>query len=393
MNAAPDYHPDVHLIRLAGREIFLIGTAHISRESAELVTRTITEQKPDAVCLELDTKRYDALVNRKSWELLDLKEILRRHQFATLLINLLLASYQKRLGDKLGVPPGSELLAAAGSAEALRIPVALCDRDVGITMRRAWRATPWHRKLTLLAILLAGVFDRSAISEEGLRDLRQTDLLSELLAQLGRDLPELKKVLIDERDIFLAEKIKETAGAKLVAVVGAGHVPGIKTALAYDNRDQLTAISKTPSPSPIWKLLGGAVPLIILGSLGYIAITKGAGAAGENLLYWILANAIPASLGAILAMAHPLTILGAFIAAPITSLTPVIGAGYVAVFIQVVLRPPLVMEFTRVQQDLTRLGGWWRNRLLRAFLTFIFVGFGSMVGTLVGGYEIISNVF
>jgi len=391
--ASAELHPDVSLIQLSGREIYLVGTAHVSRESAELVGRIIAEQLPDAVCLELDEKRYDALAHRKSWELLDLKEILRRRQLATLLINLLLASYQKKLGDKLGVRPGSELLAAAQKAEELKIPVALCDRDVRITMRRAWRATPWHRKLMLLATLLAGMFDRSEISEESLRELRNTDLLSELLAQLGRELPELKQVLIDERDTFLAERIKQTPGTKLVAVVGAGHVAGIKTALQNDRRQQMAAISQIPPASSAWKIMAWLVPVVILGSLAYIAISKGMAVAGQNLLYWILANGIPASLGAALALAHPLTIAGAFVAAPITSLTPVIGAGYVTAFLQAMLRPPLVMEFERVLDDMNSLGGWWRNRLLRVFLAFILPALGSMLGTWIGGYEIISNLF
>jgi len=391
--ASAELHPDVSLIQLSGREIYLVGTAHISRESAELVGRIIAEQLPNAVCLELDEKRYDALAHRKSWELLDLKEILRRRQLATLLINLLLASYQKKLGDKLGVRPGSELLAAAQKAEELKIPVALCDRDVRITMRRAWRATPWHRKLMLLATLLAGMFDRSEISEESLRELRNTDLLSELLAQLGRELPELKQVLIDERDTFLAERIKQTPGTKLVAVVGAGHVAGIKTALQNDRRQQMAAISQIPPASSAWKIMAWLVPVVILGSLAYIAISKGMAVAGQNLLYWILANGIPASLGAALALAHPLTIAGAFVAAPITSLTPVIGAGYVTAFLQAMLRPPLVMEFERVLDDMNSLGGWWRNRLLRVFLAFILPALGSMLGTWIGGYEIISNLF
>lgn len=386
--------PDIHQLTLPdGRRLLLLGTAHISRQSVDLVRRVINQQRPDGVCIELDQKRYESLAHRKRWELLDLKEILRRRQLATLLINLVLASYQKKLGDKLGVRPGSELLAAATSAQELGIPVALCDRDVRITMRRAWRATPWHRRFMLLGALLAGIFDRSKVSEEDLRQLRDSDLLSEMLAALGRDLPELKRVLIDERDTYLAEKIKETPGQNLVAVVGAGHVAGIKAAMQRDERHRLPEISTIPPLSPAWKALAWLVPVVILGSLGYIALTKGMEVAGQNLLYWILANGIPAALGAALAMAHPLTVVAAFIAAPVTSLTPVIGTGYVTAFLQTLLRPPLVMEFERVLDDMNSLRGWWRNRLLRVFLAFLLPGIGSMIGTWIGGYEIISNLF
>lgn len=387
------YPPDVQVIKLDNRTLFLVGTAHISRESADLVRQVINDQQPDCVCIELDQKRYDALSNRRRWELLDLKEILRRRQLATLLINLLLASYQKKMGDQLGVPPGSELLEAAKAAEEHGIPVALCDREVRITMRRAWSATPWWRKSMLLAALLTGIFDRSEISEEQLRELRQTDLLSELLSELGRELPELKEVLIDERDIFLAEKIKAAQGDKLVAVVGAGHLAGIKAALSEDRRKRLTELETIPPPSPLWKIIGWTIPLIILGSLAMIAVKQGLPAAGDNLLFWILANGIPAAIGAALALAHPITILGAFVAAPITSLTPVIGAGYVTAFLQLVYRPPLVMEFNRVLSDMATFGGWWKNRLLRVLLAFILPAFGSMIGTWVGGYAIINNLF
>ncbi len=387
------YPPDVQVIKLGDRTLFLVGTAHISRESADLVRQVINDQQPDCVCIELDQKRYDALSNRRRWELLDLKEILRRRQLATLLINLLLASYQKKMGDQLGVPPGSELLEAAKVAEASGIPVALCDREVRITMRRAWSATPWWRKSMLLAALLTGIFDRSEISEAQLRELRQTDLLSELLAELGRELPELKEVLIDERDIFLAEKIKAAAGDKLVAVVGAGHLAGIKAALAEDRRERLAELETIPPPSPLWKILGWAIPIIIIGSLAMIAVKQGLPAAGDNLLFWVLANGIPAAVGAALALAHPITILGAFVAAPITSLTPVIGAGYVTAFLQLVYRPPLVMEFDRVLSDMASFSGWWKNRLLRVLLAFILPAFGSMIGTWVGGYAIINNLF
>lgn len=385
--------PDIHLVEMAGRRIILVGTAHISRESAELAQRVIAELHPDGVCIELDEKRYDALANRKRWELLDLREIFRRRQLATLLINLLLASYQKRLGDKLGVRPGSEMLAAVASAKKLNIPISLCDRDVRVTMRRAWRATPWHRKAMLLGALLASMFDRSEVSEERLRQLRDSDLLSEMLAGLGRDLPELKSVLIDERDTFLAEKIKATPGQKLVAVVGAGHVAGIIAALKEDRSRELAALNTIPPVAPIGKMLAWGVPALILGALAYIAVTKGMEVAGQNLLYWTLANGIPASLGAALALAHPLTIAAAFVVAPVASLTPVIGTGYVTAFIQAMLRPPLVNEFERVLEDMGNLRGWWRNRLLRVFLAFLLPGLGSMLGTWIGGFEIISNIF
>ena len=206
-------------------------------------------------------------------------------------------------------------------------------------------------------------------------------------------MPELKKVLIDERDIYLAEKIKMSAGKKLVAVVGAGHVEGIKKRIPEDHSSSMASISTFPPVSSSLKALGWAIPILIIGSLVAIGIQKGSSAAGANLLYWILANGIPSAFGAMLAWAHPLTIFSAFAAAPVTSLTPVIGAGYVTAFVQVLVRPPVVREFETVTDDMSSFTGWWKNKLLRVFLAFMLPGLGSMVGTWIGGVEIISNLF
>jgi len=384
---------DVHLIDHAGRRIILVGTAHVSRKSVDLVHQVIEEQRPDCVCVELDDKRYQSLAQKQRWQSLDIKEVIKKKQLATLMINLTLASYQKKLGNQLGVTPGSELLEATRSAEKLDIPIALCDRDVRVTLRRAWKKTSFFKKGYLLASLFASLFDKTELSEEKLTELRESDALSELLAEMGQALPEIKEVLIDERDTYLAEKIKEAKGDKIVAVVGAGHVAGIKKALDEDRRRLMAEISAIPPVSPAWKIVGWLIPLVILASLGYIGLTKGSQAAGANALYWVLANGIPSSIGAALALAHPVTILTAFLAAPITSLTPVIGAGYVCAFVQAMMSPPLVREFESATEDMASLKGWWHNNLLKVFLAFVLPSIGSMIGTWIGGYEIISNLF
>ncbi len=388
-----DYPSDVQVIHLGTREIILIGTAHISRDSVDLVRRVIKNETPDCVCVELDAKRYETLSKKKRWESLDLKEIIRKKQLSTLLFNLILASYQKKLGDQLGVLPGTELLVAVKTAEEKGIPIALCDRDVRVTLRRAWHATSFFKKNYLLASLFAGLFDRTEITEEKLNELKKTDVLSELMLELGQALPELKRVLIDERDTFLSERIKNAEGKRIVAVVGAGHVEGIKKALPEDRHAQMEEIDIIPPVSPIWKVLGWSIPAVILASLGIIAWNKGCDVAGENIIYWILANGIPSSIGAMLALAHPLTIVSAFAAAPVTSLTPVIGAGYVTAFVQVLVQPPVVREFETVLEDMSTLIGWWKNKLLKVFLAFLLPGLGSMIGSWIGGYEIISNLF
>ena len=388
-----DYPPDVQLIELGGgRSVILVGTAHVSQQSVELVQEVIQREKPDKVCIELDEKRHQALSDENRWQKLDLKTVIKNRQLSTLMVSIMMASYQKKLGDNLGVSPGAELLAASRTAEKLGIPVCLCDRDIRITLRRAWKSTSLFRKFYLLSSLIAGMFDSEAIDEEKLEELKKQDVLTELMAEMGDSLPVMKRVLIDERDVYMAEQIKRTPGHRLVAIVGAGHLEGIKKHLLSGQSAELGELTTIPPVSRVWKTLGWLIPAIILGSIGLIALSKGFDAAGDNIVYWILANGIPASIGSALALAHPLTTIGAFAAAPITSLTPVIGAGYVTAFIQVMTRPPVVREFETVGEDMATLFGWWRNKLLRVFLVFILTGIGSAIGTYVGGYEIIKTL-
>lgn len=387
------YEADVDVVHVGDKTIILVGTAHVSRESAELVKRVIQSERPDRVCVELDPRRYEALSHEHRWESLDLKHVIRQRQLSTLLANLLLASFQKRLGTQLGVLPGVEMLEAVRIAEAAGIPVSLGDRDVRVTMRRAWRSTPlWQRSL-LVSSLLLSIFDTTQVSEDTLRELRNKDVVSDLVAELGKELPALKTALIDERDAYLAEEIRRAEGARVVAIVGAGHVEGIRDRLVREDRPDIAELKTIPPVSPVWKWIGWGIPVIILGSLALIGYQKGALAARDNAIFWIVANGVPSALGAILALAHPLTILAAFLAAPFTSLTPVIGAGTVTAFVQAYVQPPLVQEFQSVAEDVTKLHRWWQSRLLRIFLAFFFPSLGSAIGTWVGGTRIVSNLF
>jgi len=388
-----DYPSDVRILDVDGREFVLVGTAHISQESVDLVRHVIEQERPDCVCVELDERRHDALSQEKSFETKDLREIIKHKQLSTLIINLVLASYQKRLGMKLGVTPGSELLEACRVAQDLDIPISLCDRDVRITLRRAWHALGFWKKLKLLSGVLASAFDAPEISEEELARIRQQDVLSELMNELGEAMPELKNALIDERDAYLAEKIRNSEGRKLVAVVGAGHVEGMARAIEERTEVDIAAIEEIPAVSKVWHWVGWGIPAVILGSILYIGYSQGFTAAGENAAFWFFANAIPSGLGGVIALAHPATIAAAFFAAPFTSLTPVIGAGYVAAFVQTWMTPPRVEEFKSVGDDIATLSGWWRNRLLKILLAFLLTTAGSVVGTWVGGVEIVKNLF
>ncbi len=385
---AADYPQEVEILELEGRRIVLVGTAHISRHSVDLVRQVIERERPDVVCVELDPQRYQTLTQRKKWESLDLKEVIRKKQLATLLANLVLASYQKRLGGQLGIEPGSELLEATKVAKQLDIPVVLADRDVRATLRRAGAATSLWRKIWLLAELLVGMVESPEISEEQLQELKQKDALNELMGALGDRYPALKRVLIDERDAYLKEKIHTSQGAKVVAVVGAGHLRGIRRALEADEPVDLAALEVIPPVSPWWKIIGWGIPLLILGSIAYLGYSKGLDVAGAGLAAWFLANAIPTAIGALLAGGHPLTILAGGVAAPFTSLSPLVGAHYVTAFVQTYLRPPVVKEFKTVADDLGVFSKWWKNRLLRIFLCFLLPGLGSVIGTFIGAGKI-----
>jgi pheromone shutdown-related protein TraB len=390
---SPGYTEDVHIIKKDGREFIVVGTAHISRESADLVREVIENEQPDVVCVELDEKRLLALSEKNRWENLDLKNIIKQKQLSTLIVNLILSSYQKKLGEKLGVNPGTELLEAVNTAKEKNIPVELCDREARITLRRAWHSMSLWQKLKLVVGGFGGIFEKQDLTEEKLAELRSKDVLSEMMDELGKAMPVLKKVIIDERDTYLAEKMKRSNGNKIVSVVGAGHSQGIIKALNNDKQIDLKEIEVIPKPSPVAKIIGWGIPAVIIASILFIGYSKGLSEAGDNALFWILANGIPSAFGALLALAHPITILTAFFAAPVTSLTPLIGAGYVAAFVQVYFQPPLVKDFQNVGDNAKQVFMWWKNKLLKVLLVFILASLGSVLGTYVGLFEIVKNVF
>jgi pheromone shutdown-related protein TraB len=388
-----NYSDDVQNIHIDGREFIIVGTAHISRQSADLVREVIENEKPDVVCVELDEKRLKALSEKNRWENLDLRQIIKNKQLSTLMVNLVLASYQKKLGEKLGVTPGTELLEAVKTANENNIPVELCDREVRVTLRRAWHSMNLWQKSKFLSGGLAGLFEKQELTEEKLSELRNKDVLSEMMDEIGKAMPVLKKVIIDERDQYIAQKMKDSKGKKVVSVVGAGHVKGILRLLESNDEVDLKGIEVIPNPSIMSKILGWGLPFIIIASICYIGFSQGITEAGNNALFWILACGIPSAIGALISIAHPITILVSFLSAPITSLSPLIGVGYVAAFVQAYIQPPIVKEFQEVSQDFKKVSNWWKNRLLKVFLVFILSSIGGVIGTSVGFFEIVRNVF
>ena len=357
-----------------------------------MVRRAVCELAPDGVCLELDEARYRALADARRFEALDLREVVKNRQLATLALRLALAGYQRSLGSKLGATPGAEMLAAARAACERGVPVHLCDRDLNVTLRRAAHASSFWQKSLLFSTLLTGLFVRPELDEDALRELRRADTLSNMLREISERLPGLARVLITERDIFLAQRIREAPGARLVAVVGAGHVAGVLQELQRETPADLAPLLATPRRASAWRWLGWAIPALIIAGLFTVGVQQGIGAARDNLLFWILANGTPTALGAALALAHPLVIAAAFASAPFTSLTPLIGVGYITGALQLWLAPPRVRELGSALEDLRTLKNLWRNRLLRLLLVFTLSTLGSLLGTLAGGAKIWSNV-
>lgn len=386
------YSEDVTLLQFNDKKIWLIGTAHISPKSANLVKEVIENEKPDTVAIELDDKRYHALTEKKRWESKDIKTIIKEKQLATLIINIVLASYQKKMAEKLKVQPGIELLEAINTAKANNIPIELCDRDVRITLKRAWNSMSFWQKMKFLFSGMDGIIDDGELTEEKIEEIKQKDTLNQLLEELSKSLPVLKRVLIDERDTYLAEKIKNTPGNNIVAVVGAGHVQGIIKQLGNDDPVDLAAIEVIPPTSKWVKFFGWLIPVTIVLSLFVIGYFQGTQAAIDNALFWILASGTPSAIGTILAMGHPLTVLSAFVAAPITTLSPLIGAGNVTALVQIYVKPPLVSDISTVSDDIRNPIMWWKNKLLRVFLVFILSSLGAAAGMYFGAYEIISNL-
>jgi len=374
-------------IILDSREIVLLGTAHVSAESLEEVKESILSESPDHVCVEMDEGRLKNLEDGKRWAATDLKNVLRKGQGFMMMANLALASFQRRMGADTGVQPGAEMKAAVDASREGNIPFSCSDRSIQVTLNRAWRLSGLWSKLKLISSLIASVISNESASPEEIEALKKSDAMQGMMNELAEYLPAVKTVLIDERDHFLASKIFTAPGAKILAVVGAAHVPGILNMM-----EELEAGTRSSSTSDIesippgkWygKVLPWIIPVLILGLFGFGVYRSGISTMLEMGKIWILANGILAALGALAALAHPLTILISFIGAPITSLNPTIGVGMVAGLLEYLFRTPRVMDMENINTDILSIRGWYRNRVTRILLVFFLSSVGSSVGTFV----------
>lgn len=380
----------IQSIPVGDREIFLLGTAHVSSESVREVEEAVRALRPDCVCVELDKGRLEALSDPDAWKKLDLIAIIRKGQLSTLVANLMLASHQKRMGLQTGVKPGSELVAAVRVSQELGIPVVLVDREIKTTLGRAWALTPWRRRFLLAGSLLEGLFDRTPLDEQKLAEMREQDTLTALMDEMGKTFPEIRQVVIVERDHFMTGRILASEGKKVLAVVGAGHRSGMADLLSGGKTPLPEAeLVRIPPPSRIWALVGWSIPALIVASFAWVGYHKGVGAMGDNVLYWILVTGLPAAFGTLCALGHPLAILTGFLMAPLTTLHPLLGVGTFTALVQAWFLPPRVHEMESVSEDLGSVRKWWSNRLLRIFLCFLLPGLPTTIGMLFG----VSHIF
>jgi pheromone shutdown-related protein TraB len=380
MNSNNNSDP-IHHLTCGDKTVILVGTAHVSQQSVDLVKRVIEEEKPDTVCVELCAGRYQNLRQQDSWKQTDIIKVIKEKKAFLLLSNLILASFQKRIAAKLDIRPGQEMIQAIETAEKQGATVHLADRDVRITLARTWGQMGWWTRLKLLFQLVLSYGDADAIEPAEVERLKQQDVLESILAEVGRSMPTVRRTLIDERDLYLAAKIRTAPGEKIVAVVGAGHLSGIVK--NWDQPVALHELETLPPKGQLRQFFKWAIPMGIIGLLLYGFLKGGTDVGAGMLVWWIGANGLLAGLGALLALAHPLTILSSVLAAPLTSLNPMIAAGWVSGLVEALTRKPQVKDFESLQEDIQSLKGFWRNKVTRILLVVAFTNIGSAAGTFV----------
>jgi len=365
------------------RTVHLIGTAHVSKKSVEEVRRVIAEVEPDTVCIELCAMRYQTLTDENRWRKLDIFQVIKERKVLFLMASLALQSFQRRLGDKLGVKPGAELLAGAEAAEAVGAELVLADRDVQVTLKRTWANVGFFNRLKLLSGLFASMFEGGDdIDEEQIEALKERDQISDMMGELAKVMPEVKVPLIDERDLYLMSAIRDAPGKTMVAVVGAGHVEGMLANLETPvDRDELDVL---PPPSKVTALLKWLVPIIICAAFVYGGYKQEWKGLQHMLFAWLLPNAVMAGLFTLLVGAKLLTVLTATLASPITSLNPTIGAGMFAGLMEAWLRKPTVEDCEKLGTEVSTLKGMFKNPVSHVFVVALAASIGSSLGAYIG---------
>lgn len=369
-----------------GTEIALVGTAHVSQQSVQDVENSIAHFSPDMICVELDAKRFENIKDPDRWKKINLVAALRQGQGFLIMANLILSNYQRRMGQSLGVQPGAEMLCAIQAAESRNLPIALCDRSITTTLTRAWRKCGFFARMKLLTTLAASSFSSEKLSEEELARLREGDVLSEMLEALAKEAPVIKQVLIDERDLYLAQKIYSATGKRRLAVIGAGHMQGVLSALKKLDEGKSIAIDELDIvPLKTWPahLQSLIIPGLLILLFTLAAHRAGSVQAGSVLAKeWLFWNVLMGALGGVIALANPLIILVNAMVSPFSSLIPLLSAGTVTALVQLWMDKPRVEDFEGLAQ-LQGVYDWYRNRISHALIVWMACSIGSSLGALI----------
>jgi len=383
-----------------GIRYHILGTAHVSQKSAEVVSALIETGAFDAVAIELCEPRFQALTKQQSYEDMDLFAVLRQGRAGMMMASLALSAYQRRIAEQFGIEPGAEMKAGIEAAEKMKKPVWLVDRDIGITLKRASAHLGWWGRWVMLNGLFFSMFSKEDISEQEIEELKQGDLLGQTLQQVSADSPELYESLIAERDRYMAAKLKLQAEEasdspiqSVLVVLGAGHLPGTVKAMSDEAppKETLDRLEHTPPPNPIWKAIPWAILILVLSGFA-IGFSRSPELGWALISTWILINGGLSALGALIARAHPLTVLTALLAAPLTSLNPTVGAGMVTGAVEAWIKKPTIGDFDSLREDVSTLKGWYRNKISHVFLIFFLSNLGSAAGTWIAGFSMVRQL-
>jgi pheromone shutdown-related protein TraB len=384
----------VRHVQRDGVQYTLLGTAHVSRASAEAVKRMATSGEFDAIAVELCQARYDALTAERKWTDLDLYRIIREGKAGLVMANLALSAYQRRIAEQFGIEPGAEMRAAAVAAKEQDLPLQLVDRDLATTLRRSYASVPWYKRMYLMAGMAVGMVSSDEIDEEAIEKLKEGDILESTFTEFAEHSPELYEALIAERDRYMSVRLRqENAEAKhgnVLVVIGAGHMEGLAKHLESDTTDlqaERRKLEELPAKSRWPRVLPWAIMVLVIAGFA-IGFSRSPELGWELVFFWVAINGGLAALGALIARGHPLTILSAVIAAPLTSLNPTIAAGMVTGLVESWLRKPRVSDLENLRFDITTIKGWFRNPATRILLVFFFSNLGSAIGTWVAGFKI-----
>jgi pheromone shutdown-related protein TraB len=375
-----------------GDGITLVGTAHVSKASVETVEETIRSLQPDKVLVELDAKRFEALQNPDAWKNTDIIKVIKDKKQHLFMLQLYLASMQSRMGRETGSSPGAEMLRAVEVADEIGAEVVLIDRDVQVTLKRGFGAMGFWGKLRLTFKFMAEMFGEEK-PDTDVDALLETDAITQMTEEFATFAPKIKTALIDERDSYMASHVLEqSAGSSVVAIVGAGHIPGMTKLIEAKvavKRDELDVL-------PRWKpgvgtFLGIGIPAIILGISASLIYNGNWEELRANALYWIIVNGALSGLGVVLARGHILSAITAVVMAPLTSLSPALAAGWFAGITEAKVHTPKVGDFEAIK-GLETMKEFWRNDVIRVLLVVAFANIGSMIGTFLGLGEFLQSI-